>query len=76
MKYTGRFLDEWVRCGYNPIHLFGDYYLLRKYPKLTKHFSLYVMAKIRKRPKTSFDAYINAIDRCYDRIHQMIEEDD
>ena len=76
MKYKERYLDEWVRYGYHPIHLFGDYYLLRKYPKPAKRFSLYTIAKIRQRPQTSFDAWINAIDRIYGRIHQMIEGDE
>ena len=30
------------------VHLFGDYYLLRKYPKPTRKFSIYILAKIKE----------------------------
>ena len=48
MKYLNRPLSDWKKHGYNPIHLFGDYYLLRNYSKKAYRFSTYSLAKIRK----------------------------
>lgn len=48
MKYLKRPLRDWVNCGYNPIHLFGDYYLLRNYSKNHCKFSFYTIAKMHK----------------------------
>ena len=48
MKYMKRPLNEFRDYGYTAIHLFGDYYLLRAFPKPTVRFSYYVLAKIRK----------------------------
>ena len=48
MRYLNRPLSEWIKYGYNPIHLFGDYYLLRNKPKWVA-FSYYTIKKIKKR---------------------------
>jgi hypothetical protein len=48
MKYLKRPLQEWVDYGYNPIHLFKDYYLIRLRSKNYCKFSFYTIAKIRK----------------------------
>lgn len=46
MKYKERSVTEWIENGYNPIHIIGDYYLLRKYSLIYKDFSTYHLAKI------------------------------
>lgn len=46
MKYTERSVTEWIENGYNPIHIIGDYYLLRKHSIIHKNFSTYRLAKI------------------------------
>lgn len=46
MKYKERPLTDWIENGYNPIHIIGDYYLLRKYSHIYKDFSTYHLAKI------------------------------
>lgn len=46
MQYKNRSLTEWIENGYNPIHLIGDYYLLRKHSIIHKDFSTYRLAKI------------------------------
>ena len=46
MKYLNRPLSDWKKHGYNPIHLFGDYYLLRNCSKRAYRFSTYSLAKI------------------------------
>lgn len=46
MKYKERPLTEWIEHGYNPIHIIGDYYLLRNYSYRYKDFSTYRLAKI------------------------------
>ena len=49
MEYRRSSLDDFKRWGYNPIHMIGDYYLLRKYPKnATLRRSPYSLAKIKK----------------------------
>lgn len=48
MKYKNRPLKDWKYFGFNPIHLFGDYYLLRKYPRPSRKISHYVFAKIKE----------------------------
>lgn len=49
MRYMNRPLSEWIRYGYNPIHIIGPYYLLRKYPMNIKvrKFTTYSIRKIR-----------------------------
>ena len=48
MKYLKRPLQDWIYYGYNPIHLFSDYYLLRTCSKGHCKFSFYTIAKIHK----------------------------
>ena len=48
MKYMQRPLSHWKKSGYNPIHLFGDFYLLRNYSKKAYRFSTYSIVKIRE----------------------------
>jgi hypothetical protein len=43
-----RTVEEYRKWGYNPIHLLGDWYLLRKYPKHIRCFQ-YNIVKIRRR---------------------------
>lgn len=52
MRYKSRLVDDFKKYGYNPIHLFGDFYLLRNYPKPTRKFSFYVLVKIKKDGET------------------------
>lgn len=46
MKYRQRPLQEWIDGGFNPIHLLGDYYLLRHRSKKYCKFSYYTLNKI------------------------------
>lgn len=48
MKYKHRHLQQWIDHGFNPIHLFKDYYLLRYYSKNYCKFSFYSLAKIHR----------------------------
>lgn len=48
MKYMEYPLNIWERNGYNPIHLFGDFYLLRKYSIRYRRFSFYKIVKLHK----------------------------
>lgn len=48
IRYTKRLLYEWQIAGYKPIHLFKDYYLLRRYSKGFRKFSLYDLVRIKK----------------------------
>lgn len=41
-----RTVEEYRKWGYNPIHLLGDWYLLRKYP-LGYRFGGYDIVKLR-----------------------------
>ena len=36
----------WAR-GFNPIHLFGDFYLVRKYPTNVTKWSMYIIKIIK-----------------------------
>lgn len=40
---AARFMEN----GYNPIHLIGDLYLIRRHSKYTHTFSVYVLKIIR-----------------------------
>ena len=46
MRYKNRPVTEFMESGFNPVHLFGDYYLLRKYSISYKRYSTYRLAKI------------------------------
>ena len=48
MKYKNRPLQDWIIHEFNPIHLIGDYYLLRNWTKSKRKFSFYSIAKIRR----------------------------
>ncbi len=47
IRYTNRLLYEWKIAGYTPIHLFKDYYLLRRYSKNFRRFSMYDLVRIK-----------------------------
>lgn len=46
MRYKNLSVLDYRVWGYNPIHLFGDYYLLRKHSIYNKKYSCYTLAKI------------------------------
>ena len=41
MKKENGMVQRLREYGYNPIHLIGNFYLVRNYPKPAKKFSLY-----------------------------------
>lgn len=41
MKQENNMVKRLRQYGYNPIHLIGNFYLARNYPKPAKKFSLY-----------------------------------
>lgn len=50
-------LSDWEKHGYNPIHLFGDYYFLRNYSKKVYRFSAYKLVKIRRVKHENISGY-------------------